>query len=81
MNYDIFLAGDGGHIPDLFLGTIRRDPQFKPTLHGQISIKGKVFEVIRQEPAANPPPSDSTKISFFVEPLNLNKPYRRKNKF
>ncbi len=75
MNYDIFLAGDGGHIPDLFLGTIRRDPVFRPTLRGQISIKGKVFEVIRLTPTGNP---DDVKVSYFVEPLNTNKPYRMK---
>jgi len=78
MNYNIWLAGDGGRTPDLFLGTIRREAWQKPTLHGQISIKGRVFEVIRQVPAADPAPSDSTTIAFFVEPLNTNKPYRRK---
>lgn len=75
MNYDIWIAGDGGRTPDLFLGTISREPWSRPTLRGQISIKGKVFEVIRLTPTGNP---DNVKVTYFVEPLNTNKPYRRK---
>ncbi len=77
-NYQFFLAGNGGDIADLLLGSITREEFQRPVLHQQIRIKGRLFEVIRINPSNNP---TGQLVQYFVEPLNLNKPYRARSKF
>lgn len=73
MNYTFYLAGNGGNISDTILGQITREPWERPTLGLELKIKSKTFRVIRIDPPSNP---DNTTVSYYVEPLNNNWPYR-----
>ena len=73
MNYTFYLAGNGGNISDTILGQITREPWERPTLGLELKIKSKTFRVIRIDPTSNP---DNTTVSYYVEPLNNNWPYR-----
>ena len=45
MNYEIWIVGDGGDVPDTVLGVIFRDPWMRPAVGQEISIKGKMFTI------------------------------------
>lgn len=75
MNYDFYLAGNGGNISDTIIGTVNREPWERPVIGNEIRIKSKIFKVIRTDPTDNP---DNTTVKYYVEPLNPNWPYRNK---
>ncbi len=75
MNYEFWLAGNGGDIPDLVIGQVSRESWQRPTLGQEVKIKSRIFKVIRTDPASNP---DNTMVKYYVEPLNNNWPYRNK---
>ena len=66
MNYELWIAGDGGSIPDTLLGVIFRDPWQRPAVGQEIQIKGKIFTILRCDPADNP---ENTLVKLF--PLRI----------
>lgn len=73
MNYNFYLAGNGGNVSDVLIGTVFREPWQRPVLGNEVKIKSKIFKVIRIIPADNP---DNTTVAYYVEPLNPNWPYQ-----
>jgi hypothetical protein len=74
LNYEIWLAGDGGDIPDTPIGYVFRDPWQRPTVGQEIRVQGKIFKVLRSTPSSNP---DNAKVIYYVESPNDNWPYKR----
>lgn len=73
MNYNLYLAGNGGNIKDTVIGQISREPWERPHIGDEIKIKSRLFKVIRTIPSDNP---DNTSVTYYVEPLNSNWPYK-----
>ncbi len=75
MNYELWIAGNGGDIPDTVLGVIFREPWQRPTVGQEIQIKGRIFTVLRCDPSNNP---DNTVVKYYVDLPNDNWPYKTK---
>ena len=73
INYLIYIVGNGGNISDTLLGVIFREPWERPQLGQELSIKNKIFRVVKVVPPSNP---SNVTVSYYVEPLNNNWPYR-----
>ena len=74
MNYELWIAGNGGDVPDTVLGVIFRDPWMRPAVGQEISIKGKIFTVLRCDPSSNP---DNAVVKYYVSAPNDNWPYKK----
>lgn len=74
MNYELWVEGNGGDIPDTVLGVIFREPWQRPAVGQEIQIKGKIFTILRAVPADNP---DNTLVKYYIEKPNYNWPYKR----
>ena len=74
MNYEIWATGDGSNLADYRLGVIMRDPSLRPLVGEEISIRGRVFRILRCTPSANP---TDVMVKYFVSPPNPNRPFRR----
>jgi len=73
LNYEFWLAGDGGNLADALLFTTFLDAWSRPTKGQQITIKNKLFEIVRCEPSSNP---DNQLVKYFVEPYNAQRPFK-----
>lgn len=73
LNYEFWLAGDGGNLADALLFSIILDEWSRPTKGQQITIKNKLFEVVRCDPSSNP---DNQTVKYFVEPYNPVRPFK-----
>ena len=73
MNYEFWLVGDGGNLTDTLLFTTFLEAWSRPTRGQQITIKNKLFEVVRCEPASNP---DNQLVKYFVAPYNAQSPFK-----
>tara|TARA_R110001592_G_scaffold301945_1_gene573680 strand:+ start:355 stop:585 length:231 start_codon:yes stop_codon:yes gene_type:complete len=76
VNYELWIAGDGGSIPDTVIGVIFREPWQRPAPGQEIQIKGKIFTILRCDPPSNP---DNESVKYFVNKPNDNWPYKRKS--
>lgn len=73
MNYEFWLVGDGGNLTDALLFTTFLEAWSRPTRGQQITIKNKLFEVVRCEPDSNP---DNQLVKYFVTPYNAVSPFK-----
>ncbi len=73
MNYNFFWDGQPWDRDDIVIGMIFREPWQRPTLGAELKIKGVLVRVTRIVPRANP---DDVSVTYFVEPLNGNWPYK-----
>ena len=67
MNYELWVEGNGGDIPDTVIGVIFRDPWQRPAVGQEIQIKGKIFTILRCDPADNP---ENTLVKYYIETPN-----------
>ena len=74
MNYELWIAGNGGDVPDTILGVIFRDSWQRPAVGQEIQIKRKIFTVLRCDPSDNP---DNLSVKYYVTSPNYNWPYKR----
>ena len=74
MNYELWVEGNGGDIRDTVIGVIFRDPWQRPAVGQEIQIKGKIFTILRCDPADNP---ENTLVKYYIEKPNDNWPYKR----
>ncbi len=74
MNYEIWMAGNGGDIADFKLFTIFLEEWARPTKGQQLTIKGTLMEVLRTDPSDNP---TGQMVKIYVQPFNPNKPFSR----
>lgn len=73
MNYEFWLAGDGGNLADILLFSTFLDEWSRPVKGQQLTIKNKLFDVVRVEPSSNP---DNQLVKYFVAPHNPVKPFK-----
>ncbi len=73
MNYNFFWDGQPWDRDDIVIGMIFREPWQRPTLGAELKIKGVLVRVTRIVPRDNP---DNAAVTYFVEPLNGNWPYK-----
>jgi len=73
MNYTFKWDGQPFGKEDIVIGIIFREPWQRPTLHLELMIKGAHVRVTRTLPADNP---DNAGVTYFVEPVNGNWPYK-----
>ena len=73
VQYTYFWDGQPWNRDDIPIGHVFRESWQRPVLHSEVKIKGRIVRVTRIEPADNP---DDAPVTYFVEPLNNNWPYR-----
>jgi len=74
MNYEIWIAGDGGNTEDYLLGVIFREPWERPVVNQQLEFKHKLFTVVRCIPPTN---LETDSVKYFLEPYNSNIPFKK----
>jgi hypothetical protein len=74
LNYEFWLAGDGGNLSDTLLFTTFLEEWSRPTVGQQITIKNKMFEVVRTDPSSNP---GGQLVKFYIEPINPQRPFKQ----
>jgi hypothetical protein len=73
MNYEFWFDGQPHGKDDLPIGYVFREEWQRPTIGGQVRIKGRNYKITRTSPAGNP---TGQKVIYYVEPVNDNWPYR-----
>lgn len=74
MNYAFWWDGQSTNTDDIPIITIFREPWQRPSVGMELHIKGKHVRVTRAVPSSNP---DNTAVTYYVEPVNGNWPYRQ----
>lgn len=74
-NYEFWWDGQPWGMDDIPIVGVFRDEAFRPSVGMEVRLKGgKIVRITRQSPANNPA---GQKVTYYVENLNGNRPYRR----